>query len=78
MKMITLLTLLFLGSAGCSQMRPTAKSQTQTVIAFGLPALAIVSETHMGATNSGDDENTNDFDATNDVKPNVDVPVEVK
>ena len=52
MRMITLLTLLFLGSAGCSQMRPTAKSQTQTVIAFGLPALAIVSETHMGATNS--------------------------
>ena len=67
---------LFALAAGCSELRPTAKSQTLTVLSFGLPAVAFVSETHMAATNSGDDTNTSDLDATNDVKPDVDVAVE--
>ena len=72
----TTIALVALWAAGCSELRPTAKSQTLTVLSFGLPAVAFVSETHMAATNSGDDENTSDFDATNDVKPDVDLAVE--
>ena len=63
-------------AAGCSELRPTAKSQTLTVLSFGLPAVAFVREPPMAATNSGDDENTSDFDATHDVKPDVEVDVE--
>ena len=77
--MVLFLALLFaigiLSMSGCSELRPTAKSQTLTVLSFGLPAVAFVSETHMAATNSGDDEHTNDFEATNDVKPETDVSV---
>ena len=65
-------------AAGCSQLRPTSKSQTLTVLSFGLPAVAFVSETHMAATNSGDDDQENQQTATNDIKPNVEVPVGTK
>lgn len=77
MRMIAL-TFLLLWAAGCSSLRPSTKSQTMTILSFGLPAVAFVTETHMSAENSGDDEADNKLEATNDVKPNIEVPVEVQ
>ena len=57
---------------GCSELRPTSKSQQMTTFAFGLPAVTVVSTTTMSADNDGDDEHSGALSATNDVKPTVD------
>lgn len=74
----TAIAIVALWAAGCSSLRPSTKSQTMTILSFGLPAVAFVTETHMTAENSGDDEADNKLEATNDVKPDVEVPIEVK
>ena len=53
---------------GCSQLRPTSKSQQMTTFSLGLPAVVVVSTTTFDAENSGDDEHSG-MTATNEVNP---------
>ena len=53
---------------GCSQLRPTSKSQQMTTFSLGLPAVVVVSTTSFEAENSGDDEHSG-MTATNEVDP---------
>ena len=43
--------------AGCSDLRPSAKTQTMGVYAFGIPGIAFITHSTQDADNSGDDEN---------------------
>ena len=43
--------------AGCSDLRPSAKTQTMGVYAFGIPGIAVITHSTQDADNSGDDEN---------------------
>ena len=71
---LVVLTLIVLCAilGGCSELRPTSKSQQMTTFAFGVPAVTVVSTTTMSADNDGDDEHSGALSATNDVKPTVD------
>ena len=53
---------------GCSQLRPSSKSQQMTTFSLGLPAVVVVSTTSFEAENSGDDEHSG-MTATNEVDP---------
>ena len=43
--------------AGCSDLRPTAKTQTMSLYAIGIPGIAVVTQSTQDADNRGDDEN---------------------
>ncbi len=43
--------------AGCSDLCPSAKTQTMGVYAFGIPGIAVITHSTQDADNSGDDEN---------------------
>ena len=43
--------------AGCSDLRPSAKTQTMSLYAIGIPGIAIVTQSTQAADNTGDDEN---------------------
>ena len=43
--------------AGCSDLRPSAKTQTMSLYAIGIPGIAIVTQSTQDADNRGDDEN---------------------
>ena len=43
---------------GCSDLRPTAKTQTMSLYAIGIPGIAVVTQSTQDADNRGDDENT--------------------
>ena len=58
---------------GCSQLRPTSKSQQMTTFSLGLPAVVVVSSTTFDAENSGDDEHSGGLTATNDVSPTIEL-----
>ena len=43
--------------SGCSDLRPSAKTQTMSLYAIGIPGIAIVTQSTQDADNRGDDEN---------------------
>ena len=54
--------------AGCSSLTPSAKTQTMSLYAIGIPGIAVVTQSTQNADNTGDDEN----------KPTQRNPVSVK
>ena len=44
-------------ASGCSSMAPSDKTQTMGVYAFGIPGIAIISESRQAADNAGSDTN---------------------
>ena len=42
--------------AGCSDLRPSAKTQTMSLYAIGIPGIAVVTQSTQDADNRGDDE----------------------
>ena len=57
--------------AGCSDLRPSAKTQTMGVYAFGIPGIAVITHSTQDADNHGDDENR----PTQANPVSVDVPI---
>ena len=45
-------------TGGCSDLRPSAKTQTMGVYAFGIPGIAVITHSTQDADNHGNDENT--------------------
>ena len=43
--------------SGCSSLTPSAKTQTMSLYAIGIPGIAVVSQSEQTADNKGDDEN---------------------
>ena len=43
--------------AGCSDLRPSAKTQTMSLYAIGIPGIAVITQSTQDADNHGDDEN---------------------
>ena len=43
-------------TAGCSDLRPSAKTQTMSLYAIGIPGIAIVTQSTQDADNRGDHE----------------------
>ncbi len=43
--------------SGCSALTPSAKSQTMSLYAIGIPGIAVVTKSEQVADNKGDDEN---------------------
>ena len=43
--------------AGCSSLTPSAKTQTMSLYAIGIPGIAVVTHSAQGADARGDDEN---------------------
>jgi len=43
-------------SAGCSSQTPTSKSQSMSLVSFGLPAIAIITSSTQSADASGEDK----------------------
>ena len=43
--------------SGCSSLTPSAKTQTMSLYAIGIPGIAIVTHSTQAADNTGDDEN---------------------
>ena len=54
--------------SGCSALTPSAKTQTMSLYAIGIPGIAVVTQSTQDADNRGDDEN----------KPTQANPVSVK
>ncbi len=44
-------------TGGCSGLRPSAKTQTMSLYAIGIPGIAVVTQSTQDADNRGDDEN---------------------
>ena len=44
--------------AGCSSLTPSAKTQTMSLYAVGIPGIAVVTQSTQNADNKGDDENS--------------------
>ncbi len=57
--------------AGCSALTPSAKTQTMSLYAIGIPGIAIVTHSTQDADNKGDDENR----PTQARPVSVDVPI---
>ena len=43
---------------GCSSLTPSAKTQSMSLYAIGIPGIAIVTQSEQTADNTGDDDNT--------------------
>ena len=57
--------------SGCSSLTPSAKTQTMSLYAIGIPGIAVVTHSTQDADNKGDDEN-----APTQANPvSVDVPI---
>ena len=58
-------------TGGCSSLTPSAKTQTMSLYAIGIPGIAVVTHSEQKADNKGDDEN-----APTQANPvSVDVPI---
>ena len=44
-------------SSGCSSLTPSAKTQSMSLYAIGIPGIAVVTQSEQTADNKGDDEN---------------------
>ena len=56
---------------GCSSLTPTAKTQSMSLYAVGIPGIAIVTQSTQNADNTGDDENSQKQANPVTVKPTV-------
>ena len=45
-------------SSGCSSLTPSAKTQSMSLYAIGIPGIAVVTQSEQTADNTGDDDNT--------------------
>ena len=43
--------------SGCSSLTPSAKTQTMSLYAIGIPGIAVVTQSTQNADNTGDDDN---------------------
>ena len=43
--------------SGCSSLTPSTKTQTMGVYAFGIPGIAVITQSAQNADNAGDDDN---------------------
>ena len=43
---------------GCSALTPSAKTQSMSLYAIGIPGIAVVTQSEQTADNTGDDDNT--------------------
>ena len=57
--------------SGCSSLTPSAKTQTMSLYAIGIPGIAVVTHSTQDADNKGDDENR----PTQANPVSVDVPI---
>ena len=57
--------------AGCSSLTPSAKTQTMGVYAFGIPGIAVITQSAQNADNAGDDDNKPMQVNPVTVKPNI-------
>jgi len=60
-------------AAGCSSLTPSSKVQSMGVYAFGIPGIAVITQSTQGADYSGGD--TNGVVQANPVSTKTDVPV---
>ena len=44
--------------SGCSSLTPSAKTQSMSLYAIGIPGIAVVTQSEQTADNTGDDDNT--------------------
>ena len=42
---------------GCGALAPSDKTQTMSAYAFGIPGIAVITQSHQAADNKGDDDN---------------------
>ena len=56
---------------GCSSLTPSAKTQTMGVYAFGIPGIAVITQSTQNADNTGDDDNAQTQVNPVTVKPNI-------
>ena len=56
---------------GCSSLTPSAKTQTMGVYAFGIPGIAVITQSTQDADNAGDDDNTQTQVNPVTVTPNI-------
>ena len=57
--------------SGCSSLTPSAKTQTMGVYAFGIPGIAVITQSTQDADNTGDDDNTQTQVNPVTVTPNI-------
>ena len=57
--------------SGCSSLTPSAKTQTMSLYAIGIPGIAVVTQSTQNADNAGDDDNR----PTQANPVSVDVPI---
>ncbi len=58
-------------TSGCSSLTPSAKTQTMGVYAFGIPGIAVITQSAQNADNAGDDDNGPVQSNPVTVKPNI-------
>jgi len=63
--------LVAVSGSGCSSLTPSAKTQTMSLYAIGIPGVAVVTHSTQDADNKGDDENRQ----TQANPVSVDVPI---
>ena len=56
---------------GSSSLTPSAKTQTMGVYAFGIPGIAVITQSTQDADNTGDDDNTQTQVNPVTVTPNI-------
>ena len=56
---------------GCSSLTPSAKTQTMSLYAVGIPGIAVVTQSTQNADNTGDDTNTPKQSNPVNVKPTL-------
>ena len=63
--------LVALTRSGCSSLTPSAKTQTMGVYAFGIPGIAVITQSAQNADNAGDDDNNQTQVNPVTVTPNI-------
>ena len=63
--------LVVLTGSGCSSLTPSAKTQTMCVYAFGIPGIAVITQSAQNADNAGDDDNNQTQVNPVTVTPNI-------
>ena len=58
-------------TSGCSSLTPSAKTQTMGVYAFGIPGIAVITQSAQNADNAGDDDHSPVQSNPVTVKPNI-------
>ena len=58
-------------TSGCSSLTPSAKTQRMGVYAFGIPGIAVITQSAQNADNAGDDDNKQTQANPVTVTPNI-------